>query len=66
MTTRAELKPGDKVVFTGSHPWAGHTGTYLRHERVGLLQGDRPRFKVDDAGGRETFASPATYKCVPK
>ena len=28
------LEPGDRVLIRGDHPWAGHTGEFVRVDRL--------------------------------
>jgi hypothetical protein len=53
MTTGIQLiKLGDRVLITGSHPWAGHTGEFVRQENVQGF-GIRPVVRLDS--GQEIF-----------
>jgi hypothetical protein len=49
------LGEGSRVLITGNHPWATHSGTLLRYEKYGVLGWWGWRVKLDS--GQETYAS---------
>lgn len=51
--TRQSIKLGQRVLITGDHPWAGHTGEFIREEFISVLRVTRPVVKLDN--GQECF-----------
>lgn len=45
------IQPGTRVLIKGDHPWAGHTGEFLRFEKTPF--GECPRIRLDN--GHECF-----------
>jgi hypothetical protein len=48
------LQEGDRVLLSGDHPWAGHTGTVLQWETLSLLGHLVPKIQIDS--GQQVFA----------
>lgn len=42
------LKIGDRVLITGNHPWAGHTGKYAYNELVKAYGAMYPVIQLDN------------------
>lgn len=54
MTTGIQIiKLGQRVLLTGDHPWAAHTGVFVREEEIKMLGLIRPVVKLDN--GQEFF-----------
>jgi hypothetical protein len=47
------IRIGQRVVLTNSHPWAGHAGEVIRTEFIETLQYSRPVVRLDN--GQECF-----------
>jgi hypothetical protein len=52
-----ELRPGDKALIVGKHPWAGHSARLIAYEKYGLGWWGW-RVEVDGACGQEAYAKP--------
>ena len=59
----ATLEPGTRVVMTGDHPWAGHSGAFVEWQNT--MFGERPVILLDN--GERVFAmQPGDFGPAPQ
>jgi len=62
MMSKKTIAPGTRVLITGSHPWAGHSGEFVRFEETPF--GERPIVRLDN--GQECFVTrPDQWRKLP-
>ena len=42
------IECGSRVIIKGNHPWAGHSGIYVRNEYIVLLDKAYPLVELDN------------------